>query len=212
MPTIDIKNMHLYNNQVKLKSKTLYSSASDAKIETKRKAKISLLLGGCKSGKSSYAYDYALSFGYDSSQRIVIATSKERIDEISEKSKFLNSKNEDNFTIIEDDSNIDFTLKNLPSSAQIVVIDNISVWLNKLLENDEDIEEKENSLLEKISCAKEDIIIISNIIGLGIVPEDTLEKSLRDVSGKFNQKLAALADNVVIMVAGLPLKLKGDLL
>jgi len=212
MPTIDIKKMHLYNNQVKLKSKTLYSSASDAKIQTKRKPQISLLLGGCKSGKSSYAYDYALGFGLENSQRIIIATSKERINEISDKSKSINKKNDDLFTIIEDDSNIDFTLKNLPSNTQIVVIDNISVWLSNLLENNEDIEEKENAFLEKLICANEDVVIISNMMGLGIDPSDEKEKAIRDVSGSFNQKLAAICDNVILMVAGLPLKIKGDLL
>ncbi len=212
MPTIDIKKMHLYNNQVKLKSKTLYSSASDAKIQTKRKPQISLLLGGCKSGKSSYAYDYALGFGLENSQRIIIATSKERINEISDKSKSINKKNDDLFTIIEDDSNIDFTLKNLPSNTQIVVIDNISVWLSNLLENNEDIEEKENAFLEKLTCANEDVVIISNMMGLGIDPSDEKEKAIRDVSGSFNQKLAAICDNVILMVAGLPLKIKGDLL
>lgn len=212
MPTIEIKNMHLYNNQVKLKSKTLYSSASDAKIETKRKAKISLLLGGCKSGKSNYAYDYALSFGYDNSQRILIATSKERVKEVSEKSKTLNVEKEDNFTIIEDELNIDYTLENLPSTSQIVIIDNISVWLTNLLDSDENVKEKEESLLEKLNNANVDIILISNVMGLGIDPNDNMENIIREVSGLFNQKLAALCDNVILMVAGLPLKIKGELL
>ncbi|MGD1821836.1 MAG: bifunctional adenosylcobinamide kinase/adenosylcobinamide-phosphate guanylyltransferase [Pleomorphochaeta sp.] len=212
MPTIEIKNMHLYNNQVKLKSKTLYSSASDAKIETKRKAKISLLLGGCKSGKSNYAYDYALSFGYDNSQRILIATSKERVKEVSEKSKNLNVEKEDNFTIIEDELNIDYTLENLPSTSQIVIIDNISVWLTNLLDSDENVKEKEEALLEKLNNANVDIILISNVMGLGIDPNDNMENIIREVSGLFNQKLAALCDNVILMVAGLPLKIKGELL
>lgn len=212
MPTIEIKNMHLYNNQVKLKSKTLYSSASDQKIETKRKTKISLILGGCKSGKSSYAYDYALSFGYDSSQRFVIATSKSRINEISEKSVALETTNEENFTIIEDNSNIDTTLENIPSSSQIVVIDNITVWLTNLLNNQDDINLKQDSLLNKISNAKEDVIIISNMMGLGINPEDECEKAIRNISGIFNQKLAAICDNVILMVAGIPMIVKGELL
>jgi len=212
MPTIDIKNMHLYNNQVKMNSKTLFSSASDAKIQTKRKPQITLLLGGCKSGKSSYAHDYALGFGYNNEQRVIIATSKSRIDEITDKSNSFNPKKEDSFTIIEDGINIDETLKNLPSSAQIVVIDNISVWLSNLLKNELNIDEKEDKLLDLIKNPKQDIIIISNMIGLGIIPEDNMEKSLRDLSGRFNQKLAQLSDNVILLVAGLPLKVKGELL
>ncbi len=212
MPTIEIKNMHLYNNQVKLKSKTLYSSASDQKIETKRKSKISLILGGCKSGKSSYAYDYALSFGYDSTQRIVIATSKSRIDEIILKSDSLHTTKEENFTIIEDNSNIESTLDNLPSSSQIVVIDNITVWLSNLLQSNSDIEAKQQSFLDKISNAKEDVIIISNMMGLGIDPKNNEEQEIRNISGVFNQKLAKIADNVILMVAGIPMKVKGELL
>jgi adenosylcobinamide kinase/adenosylcobinamide-phosphate guanylyltransferase len=188
------------------------SSASGAKIQTKRKPQISLLIGGCKSGKSSYSHDYALGFGYNSNQRVIIATSKSRIDEVTKKSESLKTTNDENYTIIEDSTNIEKTIKNLSSEAQIVIIDNISVWLSNLLKNKEDVDKKQKDLLDFLANPKQDVIIISNMIGLGIVPDEKCEKALRDLSGNFNQQLAKLSDNVILLIAGLPLKVKGDLL
>ena len=212
MATIDIKKMHLYNNQVKMNTKTLFSSASDAKIQTKKRPQVSLILGASKSGKSSYAQDYALGFGIKSSHRAIVTTSKDRIDEVTQKCNSLNSTNNEKFTIIEDSTNLDNTLKTLPSSVQIVLIDNILEWISKLIKENEDIEEKEQLLLDILANPKQDIVIISNMVGLTLPPIDEKEKQLLEVSGILNQKIAKLSDNVILLVAGLPLKIKGDLL
>lgn len=212
MATIDIKKMHLYNNQVKMNSNTLLSTAGAAKIQTKHKPKVSLLIGGYKSGKSSYALDYILGFEFNSEQRVIIATSQSRIDEVTLKSKSINSSNSDHFTIIEDSSNIEKTLKTLPPSSQIVVVDNICVWLSSLIENGDDIKTKEKELLDILSNPKQDIVIISNMIGMAGESSDEKVNQLRDLSGSINQKLAAVCDNVILLVAGIPLKIKGELL
>lgn len=212
MPTIDIKKMHLYQNQVKTNSRTLLSSASDKKIQTKKKPQVSLLLGAYKSGKSSYACDYALSFGIKSEHRTIIATSRDRVDEVTDKCKDLNFKSEEQFTIIEENKNLDKTLKDLPSSAQIVLVDNIVEWLSNLVRSNENLEEKQRLLLDILSNPKQDIVILSNIVELTTINIDEKEKKLLDLIGTFNQEIAKLSDNVILLVAGLPLKIKGNLL
>ncbi len=212
MATIDIKKMHLYNNQVKMNSKTLLSSASDQKIQTKREAQISLLLGGSKSGKSSYAYDYALGYGLINDQRAIIATSKDRVNEISKKTASINSTNEKSFTIIEDGIEIDKTLEKLSSKTQIVIIDNIFEWISYLLKSGEDVDRRLDNFLTQISNSKQDIVIISNMIGFSLIDESGDENKVVKISGLFNQKLAKLSKNVILLVAGLPMKIKGDLL
>jgi adenosylcobinamide kinase/adenosylcobinamide-phosphate guanylyltransferase len=212
MATIDIKKMHLYNNQVKMNSKTLLSSASDQKIQTKREAQISLLLGGSKSGKSSYAYDYALGYGLNNDQRTIIATSKERVNEITKKTMSINSTNEKNFTIIEDGMDIDKTLENLSPKTQIVIIDNIFAWISNLLKSGEDVEKRLDHFLTLLNKSKQDIVIVSNMIGFNLIEESDKENKVVEISGIFNQKLAAISKNVILLVAGLPMKIKGDLL
>ncbi|MDC7236594.1 MAG: bifunctional adenosylcobinamide kinase/adenosylcobinamide-phosphate guanylyltransferase [Sphaerochaetaceae bacterium] len=212
MATIDIKKMHLYNNQVKMNSKTLLSSASDQKIQTKREAQISLLLGGSKCGKSSYAYDYALGYGLNNDQRTIIATSKERVNEITKKTMSINSTNEKSFTIIEDGMDIDKTLENLSPKTQIVIIDNIFAWISNLLKSGEDVEKRLDHFLTLLTKSKQDIVIVSNMIGFNLIEESGKENKVVEISGIFNQKLAAISTNVILLVAGLPMKIKGDLL
>ncbi|MCY1153198.1 MAG: bifunctional adenosylcobinamide kinase/adenosylcobinamide-phosphate guanylyltransferase [Sphaerochaetaceae bacterium] len=212
MATIDIKKMHLYNNQVKMNSKTLLSSASDQKIQTKREAQISLLLGGSKCGKSSYAYDYALGYGLNNDQRTIIATSKERVNEITKKTMSINSTNEKSFTIIEDGMDIDKTLENLSPKTQIVIIDNIFAWISNLLKSGEDVEKRLDHFLTLLTKSKQDIVIVSNMIGFNLIEESSKGNKVVEISGIFNQKLAAISTNVILIVAGLPMKIKGDLL
>lgn len=212
MATIDIKHMHLFNNQVKMNSKTLMSSASDAKIQTKKTPQISLLLGGCRSGKSSYALDYTLGYGTKAQDRTVIATSKSRIDEITLKSLTLNNANEDNFNIFEEGNELAKIFTEVPSSSQIILIDSISVWIANLIREEKDTKQIRDEFIELLINTKEDVVIISNIVGLGIIPDNELERKFRDESGFFNQELAKIAHNVILMVAGIPTAIKGDLL
>lgn len=212
MATIDIKSMHFFNNQVKMNSKTLMSSASDAKIQTKKQPQISLLLGGCKSGKSSYAHDYILGFGKSAKERTIIATSKSRVDEVSLKSDELNKNNEDNFSIIEEGHDLSKAFEKITKDSQIILIDSISIWISNIIKEEQDCKTLYAKLIEMIKKTNQDIVIISNIVGLGIIPNNELEKRFRDESGYFNQELAKVANNVILMVAGLPTAIKGDLL
>ena len=71
---------------------------------------------------------------------------------------------------------------------------------------------KEKELLDILSNPKQDIVIISNMIGMAGESSDEKVNQLRDLSGSINQKLAAVCDNVILLVAGIPLKIKGELL
>jgi adenosylcobinamide kinase/adenosylcobinamide-phosphate guanylyltransferase len=204
--------MKLYNNQVKMNSKTLMSSASEAKIQTKRKPKISLIIGGIRSGKSSYAIDYSMGFGNSSEERAIVATSSERVDEIKNKCTSMGSDPNNSFTIFEERDYVPSIIENIPHSAQIVVIDNISSWIANIINDQKDITLLENELENLIQNTNKDVILISNIVGLGIVPDKESDVLFRDNSGNFNQRLAKIADNVILMVAGIPLKIKGELL
>ncbi len=212
MATIDIKHMKLFNNQVKMNSKTLMSSASDAKIQTKKKPKVSLIIGGTKSGKSSYALKYTLGFGNTPEERAVVTTSSERTQEIKDECIALDIESDNGVSIFEEEDNLTNVLKNIPSTAQIVLIDNISVWIGNLIRDKKDSLSLRAELEKMIGETNRDIILISNIVGLGIIPDSYFDREFRDESGRFNQQLAAIANNVILMVAGIPVAIKGELL
>jgi len=212
MSTIDIKHMKLYNNQVKMNSKTLRSAASEAKIQTKREPKISLIIGGARSGKSSYALEYTLGFGNSAAERAVVSTSNERSEEIKNKCLSLNKDIDDSFLVFQERDYVAKIVEQIPHSAQVILIDSISDWIANLIIDNKDTVELKKELKSLIEKTNKDIILISNIVGLGIIPEKSLDREFRDESGFFNQELAKIANNVIMMIAGIPVAIKGELL
>jgi adenosylcobinamide kinase/adenosylcobinamide-phosphate guanylyltransferase len=195
-----------------MNSKTLISSASEAKIQTKREPKISLIIGGIQSGKSSYALEYTMGFGNSAEERAIVATSSERVDEIKKICITMEKDPNNSLLIFKERNYVPQIIEKIPHSAQIIVIDNISSWIANLITDKKDTTLLENELEDLIEKTNKDIILISNIVGLGIIPEKDSDKIFRDQSGFFNQRLAKIANNVILMVAGIPIKVKGELL
>lgn len=212
MSTITINHMKLYNNQVKMNSKTLMSSSSEAKIQTKRKPRISLVIGGINSGKTSYVLNYLLGFGNSASERAIITTSEERVNEVKKNCVSMKLDPDNSFLIINEEKYISENISNIPKSAQIVAIDNISSWIADICKAKEDFSLLETEVENLIKTSHTDLIIISNIVGMGIIPDNETDEQFREKSGDFNKKIANLADNVILMIAGIPMKVKGELL
>lgn len=92
-----------------------------------------------------------------------------------------------------------------------VLVDCLTLWLSNLMLIDADIEAETVRLERALEAATAPVILVSNEVGSGIVPEHPLGRSFRDLQGALNQRIAARADRVVLMVAGLPLAVKGTL-
>jgi adenosyl cobinamide kinase/adenosyl cobinamide phosphate guanylyltransferase len=92
-----------------------------------------------------------------------------------------------------------------------VLVDCLTLWLSNLMLIDADIEAETVRLERALEAATAPIVLVSNEVGSGIVPEHPLGRSFRDLQGALNQRIAARADRVVLMVAGLPLAVKGTL-
>jgi adenosylcobinamide kinase/adenosylcobinamide-phosphate guanylyltransferase len=90
-----------------------------------------------------------------------------------------------------------------------VLLDCMTLWLSNRMLHDADIE-MESAVVEAALLAREGpLVVVSNEVGLGIVPDNALARRFRDAQGQLNQRIASFADEVVLMVAGLPLKVKG---
>ncbi|MFA6865662.1 MAG: bifunctional adenosylcobinamide kinase/adenosylcobinamide-phosphate guanylyltransferase, partial [Sphaerochaetaceae bacterium] len=116
------------------------------------------------------------------------------------------------FLVFQESDYVAKIVEQIPHSAQIILIDSISDWIANLIIDEKDTVELKKELKALIEKTNKDIILISNIVGLGIIPEKSLEREFRDESGFFNQELAKIANNVILMVAGIPVAIKGELL
>ncbi len=187
--------------------------------------KIVLVTGGARSGKSTFAEKLALSWTQDGvassstfapTKRVYIATAQAFDDEMRARIKAHQDRRKDAFTTIEEPielgSAINQALSQLNNSG-VILVDCLTIWTSNLLyyNRQEELEKLYNAIttLKATDC---NLILVTNETGLGIVPDNELSRRFRDLAGIINQKVAALATNVVFTVCGIPMYLKGEAL
>jgi len=102
-------------------------------------------------------------------------------------------------------------LKNICPEFDVIIIDCLTLLVSNLMLSgikEEDIKNKINSVLEILNKNKAECVIVSNEVGLGIVPDNKLGRDFRDIAGKINQTMAKHADEVFFMVSGIPWRIK----
>jgi adenosylcobinamide kinase/adenosylcobinamide-phosphate guanylyltransferase len=93
----------------------------------------------------------------------------------------------------------------------VVVVDCLTLWLSNLMLGSRDIEAHCEALAQLVPALPGPVIFVSNEVGLGLVPETALGRAFRDAQGRLNQTLASVCETVVFVAAGLPLRLKPEL-
>ena len=93
--------------------------------------------------------------------------------------------------------------------AGTLVVDCLTLWLSNLMHSERDVEAEADTLLAALATAKAEIILVSNEVGLSVAPDNALARRFRDAQGRLNQEVAAAADRVEFIAAGLPIVLKG---
>ncbi len=168
---------------------------------------LTLVIGGASSGKSLWAEEFVLK---QQIPPIYIATAQSFDAEMDQ--KILNHKRQRGagWTTIEAPFDAAEQLANITPDRP-VLFDCATLWLSNHLLAEHDLTTQEAALLVGLTRCKGPVTIVSNEVGAGIVPENALARQFRDAQGKLNQKLAAQADLVVTVIAGLPLVLKGTL-
>jgi adenosylcobinamide kinase/adenosylcobinamide-phosphate guanylyltransferase len=168
---------------------------------------VTLILGGASCGKSHVAENLCFSIPLP---RIYIATAQAFDDEMRAKIVQHKSDRGPKWTTHEDPFEVAKRLKSLPQ-GHIILLDCATLWLTNHLLADHDIEAQTEQLLHALDACKSQVVVVSNEVGMGIVPENALARQFRVAQGRLNRKLAAQADCVVGVMAGLPFALKGDL-
>ncbi len=173
--------------------------------------KIIFILGGARSGKSSYAVRLAKKL----SKRVAfIATATYLDEEMKERIKMHKALRPRQWKVIEEDKDISSILMKLKGKYEVVLIDCLGLLVSNLLTDnlkDREILAKIKKLISTILKVKFTIILVSNEVGCGIVPDNLLARRFRDLLGQANQMLAKIADEVIFMQSGIPLTIKGVL-
>ncbi|MDD2688801.1 MAG: bifunctional adenosylcobinamide kinase/adenosylcobinamide-phosphate guanylyltransferase [Candidatus Omnitrophica bacterium] len=170
-------------------------------------AKITFILGGARSGKSTYALKLAGKFN----QVAFIATCEGLDKEMKERINLHKKSRPNHWKTFEEPKDIILALKNIGSNFQCAIIDCLTLLVSNLIlagHSKDSITDKITHVLTYLERKKIKVIIVSNEVGLGIVPKNKLSRNFRDIAGKINQIVAAKADEVIFMVSGIPVKIK----
>lgn len=171
--------------------------------------KITFILGGARSGKSSFAVKLAVE---DGRKAAFIATCEPLDKEMQERIRLHRQKRPREWQTFEAPYDIPAVLKKIKGKSGIIILDCLTLLVSNLMlkggKNDVEIEKEILKIISLLKQAKSDSIIISNEVGLGIVPQNKLARQFRDVAGIINQRVASDADEVIFMVSGMPLTLK----
>jgi adenosylcobinamide kinase/adenosylcobinamide-phosphate guanylyltransferase len=171
--------------------------------------KIVLVIGGCKSGKSRYALERVDRLAVR--HKIFIATSVPFDDEMKDRiDRHRNERGSDWETVEAPDRLADAIQSNSGDDRGLLV-DCLTLWINNLLMGSTDeklLQRHVTELAKTLNQIGGPIYLVSNEVGAGIVPQNPLARQFRDLAGTVNQAIASLADEVVWMVAGIPVKIK----
>ncbi|UCD32384.1 MAG: bifunctional adenosylcobinamide kinase/adenosylcobinamide-phosphate guanylyltransferase [Desulfobacterales bacterium] len=169
-----------------------------------------LVIGGCRSGKSRYALNLAAQV--PGQNKIFVATCIPGDDEMKQRVDQHKKEREPYWKTIEVPVLLPEAIIENSRKGNVLVIDCLTLWVNNLfMENDdqEHIEKQVKKLTRSFEQAQCPVILVSNEVGTGIVPENKLARRFRDVMGYSNQNIAASADKVIWIVAGIPVTIKG---
>ena len=168
--------------------------------------KIVFVTGGARSGKSSFALKEASRI---KGKKAFIATAEALDEEMRERIEKHRKQRGKDWDTYEELLKIPDMIKKIEGHYRVMVLDCLTLWLSNLLQNSLDSEAEIESLVSLlVTRHPSSLFIVSNEVGLGIVPENELARRFRDLSGYLNQKIAGIADEVYLMTAGIPLRIK----
>jgi adenosylcobinamide kinase/adenosylcobinamide-phosphate guanylyltransferase len=176
----------------------------------KMEKKIILVTGGCRSGKSRFALDYA---NQHFSKKLYLATCEALDEEMAQRIAHHKKTRGPEWRTIEEPTEIVDKIRRYGDEVEVILLDCITLWLSNLLmrrKDDSEIMKEISFLIDTIREKQTSLIFVSNEVGLGIVPADPLSRRFRDLSGMTNQKIAEAANTAIFMVSGIPIFLKGE--
>jgi adenosylcobinamide kinase/adenosylcobinamide-phosphate guanylyltransferase len=183
--------------------------------------KIIFITGGARSGKSSFALNEASKIN---GQKAYIATAEELDSEMKKRIETHKKDRGDKWDTYEESLKIPDTLSNIKNNYSVVVLDCLTLWLSNLMHKSTQAEDNINEFINILASLSRsssstrlnslndfnglNLFVVSNEVGMGIVPDNELARKFRDLAGLLNQKVAEKADEVYLVTAGISLRIK----
>jgi adenosylcobinamide kinase/adenosylcobinamide-phosphate guanylyltransferase len=171
---------------------------------------IVFVIGGCRSGKSRQALETA--DGMALNKKVFIATCVPHDQEMKQRIGRHQKERSQDWQTVEAPVDLPQAIIENSRQADVLLVDCLTLWIGNLMmetADDEKIVERISSLIKSLASSGCPVVLVSNEVGAGIVPENKLARRFRDLVGAANQAVAGLADRVLWMVAGIPVQIKG---
>jgi len=171
-----------------------------------QRPQLTLVLGGARSGKSRYAEAVVM---VSPAPWLYVATAEPIDVEMTARIAEHRGRRGGQWQTVEAPVDLAGAIANAPASA-VVLVDCLTLWLNNLMFKGRDIDAETQRLETALAARQAAAVLVSNEVGSGIVPDNAEARRFRDLQGRLNQRIAARADRVVLLVAGLPMVVKGQ--
>jgi len=170
--------------------------------------KLIFITGGARSGKSAFAQKLANGL---SKKVTYIATAGARDKEMELRIKIHRKNRPSHWKIVEREKNVTEVLSRIAEKSEVILLDCLTLLIsNLLLSGKKEILKEIRQLVNEVKKAKATVLIVSNEVGMGIVPDNRLARQFRDMAGKANQIVAQAADEVYLVISGIPVKVKRE--
>jgi len=177
-------------------------------VKVSKLSSLTFITGGARSGKSSFAEELAVKAAKN---RVYIATMQGLDKELRERIKKHQEQRGKNFKTVEEPLRLLKVLKSADKKNSVLLIDCLTLWVSNLMlkgGKEEDIIKIAAETADYAAGAKAIVIVVSNEVGMGLVPDNKLGRDFRDIQGRVNRIFAERAKKVYFMVAGIPLEVK----
>ena len=166
---------------------------------------VTLVLGGARSGKSSFAEGITVAHPRGC---VYVATAEIGDDEMAERVRKHQARREAHWRTVEAPLDLGAAPCSVSATIAAVLVDCLTLWLSNLMAAERDPANETEALIRALGQAGGPVVFVSNEVGLGIVPDNALARAFRDHAGRLNQRIAEIANDVFFLAAGLPLRLK----
>ena len=160
---------------------------------------------GPRSGKSSFALKKASALA---GSKAYIATAQALDAEMQQRIDRHKAERARGWQTFEEPLHIHDLINKIHGRYDVLLVDCLTLWISNLMLSNSDIEGIVQKMVDALSLCRSSVFAVSNEVGLGIVPDNRLAREFRDITGTLNQKIAALADEVYFLAAGLPIRIK----